>query len=166
VDLAEDRMEPSTAQLCSGCLPTSARRIDLVVIYKVDRLTRSLADFAKLVEIFDARGVSFVSITQHFNTTTSIGRLTSTCRGGVGERCRVAGNGGVGGSDAGGCFLSLLHRPPAVLRQGRVALVVLLREPLRRLVHRDGRASARDDRLLHLECCLLVSDRGVGGSHV
>jgi site-specific DNA recombinase len=53
-----------------------AGRIDLVVIYKVDRLTRSLADFAKLVEIFDARGVSFVSITQHFNTTTSIGRLT------------------------------------------------------------------------------------------
>src|SRR5689334_6193950 len=51
-------------------------RIDLVVIYKVDRLTRSLADFAKLVEIFDARDVSFVSITQHFDTTTSIGRLT------------------------------------------------------------------------------------------
>ena len=53
-----------------------AGRIDLVVIYKVDRLTRSLADFAKLVEIFDAQGVSFVSMTQHFNTTTSIGRLT------------------------------------------------------------------------------------------
>ena len=47
-----------------------------MVIYKVDRLTRSLADFAKLVEIFDAHGVSFVSVTQHFNTTTSIGRLT------------------------------------------------------------------------------------------
>jgi hypothetical protein len=53
-----------------------AGRIDLVVIYKVGRLTRSLADFAKLVEIFDAQGVSFVSITQHFNTTTSIGRLS------------------------------------------------------------------------------------------
>ena len=53
-----------------------ARKVDLVVIYKVDRLTRSLADFAKLVETFDAHGVSFVSITQHFNTTTSIGRLT------------------------------------------------------------------------------------------
>src|SRR3954467_15010105 len=53
-----------------------AGRVDLVVIYKVDRLTRSLADFAKLVEIFDVRGVSFVSITQHFNTSTSIGRLT------------------------------------------------------------------------------------------
>src|SRR5471030_277980 len=53
-----------------------AGRIDLVVIYKVDRLTRSLADFAKLVETFDAHGVSFVSITQQFNTTTSMGRLT------------------------------------------------------------------------------------------
>jgi len=44
--------------------------------YKVDRLTRSLADFAKLVELFDAHGVSFVSVTQQFNTTTSMGRLT------------------------------------------------------------------------------------------
>src|SRR5947209_2989114 len=49
---------------------------DLVVVYKVDRLTRSLADFAKIVEIFDANGVSFVSVTQQFNTTTSMGRLT------------------------------------------------------------------------------------------
>ncbi len=53
-----------------------AGKVDLVVIYKVDRLTRSLGDFTKLVETFDAHGVSFVSITQHFNTTTSIGRLT------------------------------------------------------------------------------------------
>src|SRR5467141_1059469 len=51
-------------------------RIDIIVVYKVDRLTRSLADFARLVEIFDARGVSFVSVTQQFNTTTSMGRLT------------------------------------------------------------------------------------------
>jgi DNA invertase Pin-like site-specific DNA recombinase len=51
-------------------------RIDTVVVYKVDRLTRSLADFAKMVEIFDAHQVSFVSITQQFNTTTSMGRLT------------------------------------------------------------------------------------------
>src|SRR3977135_2726182 len=51
-------------------------RIDVVVVYKVDRLTRSLADFAKIVEIFDAAGVSFVSVTQQFNTTTSMGRLT------------------------------------------------------------------------------------------
>ena len=53
-----------------------SRLIDVVVVYKVDRLTRSLADFAKLVEIFDAHGVSFVSVTQSFNTTTSMGRLT------------------------------------------------------------------------------------------
>ena len=52
------------------------RRIDVIVVYKVDRLTRSLADFAKLVETFDAYGVSFVSVTQSFNTTTSMGRLT------------------------------------------------------------------------------------------
>jgi site-specific DNA recombinase len=53
-----------------------ARRIDIIVVYKVDRLTRSLADFAKLVELFDTHGVSFVSVTQQFNTTTSMGRLT------------------------------------------------------------------------------------------
>ena len=53
-----------------------AGRIDTVVVYKVDRLTRSLGDFAKIVEVFDRQGVSFVSITQQFNTTTSMGRLT------------------------------------------------------------------------------------------
>ena len=52
------------------------KRIDVVVVYKVDRLTRSLADFAKIVEVFDAEGVSFVAVTQQFNTTTSMGRLT------------------------------------------------------------------------------------------
>jgi site-specific DNA recombinase len=51
-------------------------RVDTVVVYKIDRLTRSLADFAKIVEILDARGASFVSVTQQFNTTTSMGRLT------------------------------------------------------------------------------------------
>lgn len=50
--------------------------IDVVVVYKVDRLTRSLADFARIVELFDAQGVSFVAVTQQFNTTTSMGRLT------------------------------------------------------------------------------------------
>ncbi len=54
----------------------AARKIDAVVVYKVDRLTRALSDFAKIVEIFDANAVSFVSVTQAFNTTTSIGRLT------------------------------------------------------------------------------------------
>jgi DNA invertase Pin-like site-specific DNA recombinase len=53
-----------------------ARRLDVLVVYKVDRLTRSLADFAKIVETFDAHGVSFVSVTQQFNTTNSMGRLT------------------------------------------------------------------------------------------
>src|SRR5258707_1225051 len=70
--------------------------IDVVVVYKVDRLTRSLADFAKIVEIFDAAGVSFVSVTQQFNTTTSMGRLTLNVllsfaqfeREGTGERIR------------------------------------------------------------------------------
>jgi len=51
-------------------------KIDVVVVYKIDRLTRSLADFAKIVEVFDAAGASFVSVTQQFNTTTSMGRLT------------------------------------------------------------------------------------------
>src|SRR5215203_5774726 len=53
-----------------------SRKIDVIVVYKVDRLTRSLADFAKLVELFDQHNVSFVSVTQQFNTTTSMGRLT------------------------------------------------------------------------------------------
>jgi DNA invertase Pin-like site-specific DNA recombinase len=53
-----------------------AGQIDAVVVYKVDRVTRALSDFARLVEIFDRRGVSFVSIAQQFNTTTSMGRLT------------------------------------------------------------------------------------------
>src|SRR5580698_8678644 len=50
--------------------------VDIVVVYKVDRLTRSLADFAKIVEILDGHGASFVSVTQQFNTTSSMGRLT------------------------------------------------------------------------------------------
>src|ERR1700755_3398359 len=53
-----------------------ARKIDVIVVYKVDRLTRSLADFAKLIELFDGHGVSFVSVTLQFNITTSMGWLT------------------------------------------------------------------------------------------
>ncbi len=53
-----------------------AGKIDIIVVYKVDRLTRSLMDFAKMVEMFDRKGVSFVSVTQQFSTTTSMGRLT------------------------------------------------------------------------------------------
>ena len=75
--MAASRADQPTALPCSGCSTTFERhRINVIVVYKVDRLTRSLADFAKLVELFDAYGVSFVSVTQQFNTTTSMGRLT------------------------------------------------------------------------------------------
>jgi site-specific DNA recombinase len=66
-------VRPGLAKLLADI---AAGKVDVVVVYKVDRLTRSLADFAKIVEAFDARGVSFVSVTQAFNTTTSMGRLT------------------------------------------------------------------------------------------
>src|SRR5258707_4440851 len=64
---------PALARLLDAA---KAGKVQVVVVYKVDRLTRSLADFAKMVELFDAHGVSFVSVTQQFNTTTSMGRLT------------------------------------------------------------------------------------------
>src|SRR5665213_1615007 len=54
----------------------SAGKVQTVVVYKVDRLTRSLADFANIIDVFDSQNASFISITQHFNTTTSMGRLT------------------------------------------------------------------------------------------
>jgi site-specific DNA recombinase len=53
-----------------------AKRIDVVVVYKIDRLSRALTDFARLVEVFDRNSVTFLSVTQSFNTTTSMGRLT------------------------------------------------------------------------------------------
>lgn len=53
-----------------------ARSVDCIVVYKVDRLSRSLLDFARIIEIFDRNGVSFVAVTQQFNTTSSLGRLT------------------------------------------------------------------------------------------
>src|ERR1700747_1709444 len=64
---------PALKQLLAAI---AAGRVDTVVVYKIDRLTRSLADFAKIVEILDQRSASFVSVTQQFNTTTSMGRLT------------------------------------------------------------------------------------------
>jgi site-specific DNA recombinase len=64
---------PGLAQLMAE---VEARRIHVIVVYKVDRLTRSLADFAKIVEVLDKAGAIFVSVTQSFNTTTSMGRLT------------------------------------------------------------------------------------------
>ena len=54
----------------------AAGRVDIIVVYKIDRLTRSLGDFSRIVEVLDAKGASFVSVTQAFNTTTSMGRLT------------------------------------------------------------------------------------------
>jgi DNA invertase Pin-like site-specific DNA recombinase len=64
---------PALQQLLSDIL---AGKVNTVVVYKVDRLTRSLNDFSKIIEVFDSHGVSFVSVTQAFNTTTSMGRLT------------------------------------------------------------------------------------------
>ena len=64
---------PALARLLAAI---KAKKVDVVVVYKVDRLTRSLGDFARIVEQFDAHGVSFVSVTQAFNTTSSMGRLT------------------------------------------------------------------------------------------
>ena len=64
---------PALQQLLSDI---EAGKVDVVVVYKVDRLTRALSDFAKMVDIFDAHDVSFVSVTQQFNTTSSMGRLT------------------------------------------------------------------------------------------
>src|SRR5690242_4326867 len=64
---------PALKQLLAD---VAAGLIDTVVVYKVDRLTRSLLDFAKIIESFDQKRVSFVSVTQQFNTTTSMGRLT------------------------------------------------------------------------------------------
>ena len=63
---------PALQRLLDG---VRAGKIDIIVVYKVDRLTRSLADFAKLVELFHLHDVSFVPVTQQFNTTTSMGQL-------------------------------------------------------------------------------------------
>lgn len=68
-----DLERPALQQLLAD---VAAKKVGTIVVYKVDRLTRSLSDFAKLIEALDARGVSFVSVTQQFNTTTSMGRLT------------------------------------------------------------------------------------------
>src|SRR3984893_8818540 len=84
---------PALPQLLAAI---QARRVDIVAVYQGDRLTLSLADFAKIVEILDAKSASFVSVTQQFNTTTSMGRLAlivrSSCaqfeREGTGERSR------------------------------------------------------------------------------
>ena len=68
-------------------------KLDVVLVYKIDRLTRSLLDFAKIVEVFDAHGVSFVSVTQVFNTATSMGRLSDLERVAVVCPVRAGGHG-------------------------------------------------------------------------
>ena len=88
----------------------AARLVDTVVVYKVDRLTRSLTDFAKIIEAFDQKGVSFVSVTQQFNTTTSMGQVDLECsvvvcpvragghgRADSGQDCRLQEEGHVDG---------------------------------------------------------------------
>ena len=71
------RRHAGAARRCSGCCADiEAGLVDVVVVYKIDRLSRSLMDFAKLVEVFERHEVTFVSVTQQFNTTTSMGRLT------------------------------------------------------------------------------------------
>ena len=64
---------PALARLLAD---VQAGKVDVVIVYKVDRLTRSLNDFARIVDVFDKTGASFVSVTQQFNTTSSMGRLT------------------------------------------------------------------------------------------
>jgi predicted site-specific integrase-resolvase len=89
-----------------------ATQIDVVVVYKVDRLTRALSDFARLVEVFDRRGVSFVSITQQFNTTTSMGRLTLNVLLSFAQFEREGGRGVVRATtSSGGLFLARGRSP-------------------------------------------------------
>jgi DNA invertase Pin-like site-specific DNA recombinase len=76
IECSSDLLRPIRPALQDLIADIRAGRIDIVVVYKVDLLTRSLADFARLVELFDAEAVSFVSVTQQFNTTSSTGRLT------------------------------------------------------------------------------------------
>src|SRR5438445_9756659 len=79
-----------------------ARRVDCVVVYKVDRLSRSLLDFARLMDRFDQRAVSFVSVTQQFNTTSSLGRLTLNILLSFAEFERQIISGAHAGQDVGG----------------------------------------------------------------
>jgi DNA invertase Pin-like site-specific DNA recombinase len=75
--MKREEIESGCGVACSRLLSDiRTGQIDIVVVYKVDRLTRMLADFARQVELFDAEAMSFVSVTQQFNTTSSMGRLT------------------------------------------------------------------------------------------
>jgi len=76
--MREQRRQNRVCQLALKRLlaDIAEKQVDTLIVYKVDRLTRSLTDFARIVETLDKQGVSFVSVTQQFNTTTSMGRLT------------------------------------------------------------------------------------------
>jgi hypothetical protein len=81
--MADIPADPPTAPTCKRLLDDiRSRKIDVIVVYKVDRLTRSLADFARLVELFDAHGVSFVSVTQQFCAASCEPRLAMTTTSG------------------------------------------------------------------------------------
>jgi site-specific DNA recombinase len=103
-----------------------AEKVDCVVVYKVDRLSRSLLDFARMVEIFEKRGVSFVSVTQQFNTTASLGRLTLNI---LSEQSRKFLSSKIESSYSSDCRSKACHslipaeellRVAARIRQGRV----------------------------------------------
>jgi hypothetical protein len=98
-----------------------ARRVDNVVVYKVDRLTRSLTDFAKLVELFDAHGVSFVSVTQAFNTTNSMGRLKTFAREGEGYLLCIK----LDGASIDAAWLIPANELEGVARQSSTHLIVV-----------------------------------------
>jgi DNA invertase Pin-like site-specific DNA recombinase len=114
--------------------------VDLVIVYKVDRLTRSLSDFAKIVDVFDAAGASFVSVTQSFNTTTSMGRLTLNMllsfaqfeREVTGERIRDK----IAASKAKGMWMG--GRPPLgyEVRDRKLEIVEAEAETVRHIFHR------------------------------
>jgi DNA invertase Pin-like site-specific DNA recombinase len=129
-------IRPALAQLLADI---KDRKIDVVVVYKVDRLTRALTDFAKIVEIFDANNVSFVSVTQAFNTTSSMGRLTLNVllsfaqfeREVTGERIRDK----IAASKAKGMWMGG-HVPMGFRRKDRTLLVESVEAELVRMIFR------------------------------
>jgi DNA invertase Pin-like site-specific DNA recombinase len=129
----------------------AAGRVDTVVVYKIDRLTRSLADFAKIVEILDRRGASFVSVTQQFNTTTSMGRLTLNVllsfaqfeREVIGERIRDK----IAASPSSAATRFPLRRLPSAKASARPVSLVLSASAISRRISptRFSMAAARSD---------------------
>ncbi len=97
-------------------------KVDVVVVYKIDRLSRSLSDFARMVEVFDRRGVSFVSVTQQFNTTTSMGRLMLNVLAPFhGQRTAAPDAAGAGHREGDICWATAPVHEPAVVPAQPVA---------------------------------------------